>query len=283
MRRKILPAYLKGLDEQTYYSLTSEQTTTWAALERALTDRFHPKESRQVHISTLRAKLRYPDEEEHGCEIARLVELAYPDDPPEILNRTDRVIPVVGAKVLVYRGLPQQVLIGIDFLMDHKCTVREDPVRWSLDTSIKITGITVAETVTLSPNMVADKPCEIQGVSGLDEFMGVVEPRNKFSERYSAGAFRTAVTVKEGRIPVHVFNCLNKPLKIYRCSGIGDLHPLASMKELPEESGVGEGYKVIPPRAPKENGEVELEARQCSWKANWFRFWGGTSPWAVAW
>ena len=87
---QILPAYLKGLAEQTFYSLTDEQTATWSAVE--LTDRFHPKESRQVHISTLRAKLRRPDEDLHQlrCEISRLVELAYPEDPPEILNRTAR-------------------------------------------------------------------------------------------------------------------------------------------------------------------------------------------------
>ena len=68
---QILPAYLKGLPEQTYYSLTAEQTATWTAVERALTDRFHPKESRQVHISALRAKLRRPDEDLHQlrCDI----------------------------------------------------------------------------------------------------------------------------------------------------------------------------------------------------------------------
>jgi len=60
---QILPAYLKGLAEQTYYSLTAEQTSTWEDLERPLTDRFHPKESRQVHVSTLRTKLPRPDEE----------------------------------------------------------------------------------------------------------------------------------------------------------------------------------------------------------------------------
>ena len=71
---QILPAYLKGLAEQTYYSLTAEQTATWTAVERALTDRFHPKESRQVHISALRAKLRRPDEDLHQlrCDISRL-------------------------------------------------------------------------------------------------------------------------------------------------------------------------------------------------------------------
>ena len=48
-----LPAYLKGLAEQTCYSLTAEQTSNWEGLERALTDLFRPKESRQVHFSTL--------------------------------------------------------------------------------------------------------------------------------------------------------------------------------------------------------------------------------------
>ena len=85
-------AYLKGLPEQTYNSLTAEQTASWTAVERTLTDRFHPKESRQVHISTLRAKLRRPDEDLHQLmfDISRLVGLAYPDDPPHILNRTAR-------------------------------------------------------------------------------------------------------------------------------------------------------------------------------------------------
>ena len=87
---QILPAYLKGLAEQIYYSLTDVQTATWPAVERALSDRFHPKKSSQVHNSTLCAKLRRPDEDLHQlrCKISRLVELAYPEDPLEILNRS---------------------------------------------------------------------------------------------------------------------------------------------------------------------------------------------------
>ena len=79
---QILPAYLKGLAEQTFYSLTDEQTAIWSAVERALTDRFHLKEPRQVHIFTLRAKLQGPHEDllELRCEISRLVELAYTED-----------------------------------------------------------------------------------------------------------------------------------------------------------------------------------------------------------
>lgn len=50
---QILQAYLEGLAEQTYYSLIAKQTVTWEAVERALTDRFYPKESHQVHISAM--------------------------------------------------------------------------------------------------------------------------------------------------------------------------------------------------------------------------------------
>ena len=58
----------------------------------------------------------------------------------------------------------------------------------------KVYRITVAETVTLSPNMVANIPCVIKGVSGHKQCVGVVEPGSKFSERYSVAALRTAVT-----------------------------------------------------------------------------------------
>ena len=75
------------LVEQTYYSLTAKRIATWTAVERALTDRFNPKESRQVHSSTLRAKVRRPDEDLHQlrCDLSRLVELAYANDSPDII------------------------------------------------------------------------------------------------------------------------------------------------------------------------------------------------------
>ena len=85
-----------------------------------------------------------------------------------------------------------------------------------------------------------------------------------FSEKYSAGAFRMAMTVKGGRIPVRVFNYLNKPLKIYRCSSIGDLYPLDGEGESQQETNGGVGYKVVPPGAPNEDVEIGLEAKQCS-------------------
>ena len=196
--------------------------------------------------------------------------------PLDVVGETELTLELGGVKaqhnVLVCRGLPQQVLIGIDFLVAHKCIINFDnntvyskggPSKLVFGPLDKVYRITVAETVTLSPSMVADIPCLIEGVSGQEEFVGVVEPRSKFSERYSAGALRTAVTVKDGRIPVRVFNSLDKPLKVYRCSSIGDLHPLVDEVDgLSDEGGMSEIYKVV--RAAKENAEMELGARQCS-------------------
>lgn len=67
-----------------------------------------------------------------------------------------------------------------------------------------------------------------------------------------------------GRIPVHVFNCLGKPLNLHRCSSIGDLYPLAGDGESYEVINRGVGYEVVPPGAPKKDVEVGLEAKQCS-------------------
>ena len=72
------------------------------------------------------------------------------------------------------------------------------------------------------------------------------------------------MTLKGGRIPVHVFSYLNKPLKIYRCSIIGDRYPLAGKEESQKETNVGVGYKVVPSAASKEEFEFRLEAKQCS-------------------
>ena len=194
--------------------------------------------------------------------------------PLDVVGETEVIIQLRAKhKVLVCRGLAQQVLIGIDFLTAHKCTInfdtnivysKEGPNKMVSGCLDRVYRITVAETVTLSPNMVADIPCEVQGVDDLDECMGVLELSDKFSERYSAGAFRTAVIVKGGRIPVRVLNYLNKPLKIYRCSSIGDLYPLAGEEESQEETNVRVGYKVVPSAASKEDVEVGLEAKQCS-------------------
>jgi len=93
--------------------------------------------------------------------------------------------------------------------------------------------------------MVADIPYQLQEANDLGELVGVLEPSNKFTERYAAGAFRTAVTIKGGRVPVRVFNPSNQPIRVYRCSNIGSLHPLESEWESSKEGRTSTGYKSV--------------------------------------
>ena len=106
----MLPAYLKGLAEQTFYSLTPDESTSWSAAWNTLQKRFYPPEARQVHIAALHAKMRGKDEDlqQLRCDISRLVELAYPDDPLNIVNRTSRDL-FVGA--LTPNSLKENVLV----------------------------------------------------------------------------------------------------------------------------------------------------------------------------
>lgn len=73
--------------------------------------------------------------------------------PLHVVGKTEVTIQPGGIrarhKVLVCRGLAQQVLIGIDFLTTHKCiisltltlsTVRGNPTEWWLDALIKCKG-----------------------------------------------------------------------------------------------------------------------------------------------
>ena len=90
------------------------------------------------------------------------------------------------------------MLIGLDFLTAHKCIInfdtntvysKEGPNKMVFGCLDRVYRITLAETITLSPNIVVEIPYEVQEVDDLDECMGVLKPADKFSERYSAGAF----------------------------------------------------------------------------------------------
>ena len=196
--------------------------------------------------------------------------------PLDVLGEVEITLQLGGVtaqhRVFVCRGLAQEILVGIDFLRTHKCVLnfdtgtvytKEGPSKMVFGHLDKVCRITVAETITLSPNMVANIPCQVHEAVGLDELEGVLEPSEKFTERYAAGAFRTAVTIKDGRVPVRVFNPLNKPLKIYRSSSIGELYPLHGGEELSEEDNEGINYKIVSPGVPESDVGVLREVKQC--------------------
>lgn len=48
---------------------------------------------------------------------------------------------------------------------------------------------------------VVDIPCKLPDAAGLDNLVGLLEPADRFEERYATGAFSTAVTIRNGCIP----------------------------------------------------------------------------------
>ena len=72
---------------------------------------------------------------------------------------------------------------------------------------------------------------KVDGESVVKDTSGVLELETRFEERYSTGILKVDATVKEGFIPVRVFNPQDKPRRIYRGSTMGQLCPLLSDSE----------------------------------------------------
>ena len=138
-------------------------------------------------------------------------------------------------RVYGYRGLAQDILVGVDFFKTHKCVLNfntdtlytgKGETKISFQSLNQVYRVRAAETIVLAPTMVTDVPCRVQEDINLEGIEGVVESGGSLEGRYSAGVLRTAVTVRNGLFAVRVFNPSDKPVRVHRCSLIGTLHPL---------------------------------------------------------
>ena len=67
--------------------------------------------------------------------------------------------------------------------------------------------------------------CRVEKSSIVDKTTGVLEPEQRFEERYAAGIIKVAETVKNGTIPVRMLNPHPKALRMYKESTVGQLYP----------------------------------------------------------
>ena len=170
-------------------------------------------------------------------------------------------------RVYVCTGLSHDLLVGIDFFRGHKCVLDfakgtvstgQGEAKMSFHSLNHVCRVQVADTVTLAPNMVIDIPCKVESPS-LGSMVGVVEPEDRFESRYCAGVMRTAATLKEGRLNVRVFNPNDKPIKVFRCSTIGNLHPLAEEAEKVDQVSVKDDYSLVHPK-PTDYSSTKLRS-----------------------
>ena len=94
--------------------------------------------------------------------------------------------------------------------------------------------------MVIPPRSMMNSACRIDQGSAVEAQSGVLEPEPRFEERYSVGTLKVVATVREGLIPVRVFNPLDTPRQIYRGSSVGDICPLLEA----DEAGTSTCYRV---------------------------------------
>ena len=108
-----------------------------------------------------------------------------------------------------------------------------------------------------SPRSMMNIACRIDQGSPEEAQSGVLESELRFEEQYSVGTLKVVATVREGLIPVRVFNPLDTPRRIYRGSPEGDVCPLLET----EEAGTSTCYRVETPMATEQDA-LKCQAAQ---------------------
>lgn len=117
--------------------------------------------------------------------------------------------------VLICNDLSQVMLIGVDYLKPQRCVVdfernklkigqHEETLLYSNDR--KVCRVTIAKSVVISAYTVATISCKVENGSVQNGEAGVLEPTLSFEERYKTGILKVAATIKDGEIPVRLFN-----------------------------------------------------------------------------
>ena len=61
--------------------------------------------------------------------------------------------------------------------------------------------VTVASSTTIPLRCVVNVNCKVEQASVVGGMTGVLEPEQRFEERYSLGIIKVVATVKEGEVP----------------------------------------------------------------------------------
>ena len=141
----------------------------------------------------------------------------------------------IRAKQLFYicDNLKQSALLGVDFLRDNGCvvdfnkgTLRAGNTEVYLrdESSWQVHRVSLVETVTIQPDQKVDLICQVNGAN-LEGIQGVLEPMDKFFERFPIAVPSTLSLVIEGSVPVRFYNYSGQPVTIYKDTSVGEFCP----------------------------------------------------------
>ena len=90
----------------------------------------------------------------------------------------------------------------------------------------KVSRVTIAKSVVIPAHTIATISCKVENGSIQNGEAGVFEPTLNFEERYKTGILNVVATIKDGEIPVRLFNLRPMDKRIYKGSSVGQFFPL---------------------------------------------------------
>ena len=138
--------------------------------------------------------------------------------------------------VYVCSNLSRNMILGQDFLKHfnviidfEKDTLKVGQTEMKLNNEqfLQACKVTVNETVIIPPRSMINIPCHVQGAVKEGQ-TGILEPDEKFENKYLAGIIKVTANVNNGTIPVRFFNPLIKDVKVWRGNSVGTFCPVVS-------------------------------------------------------
>ena len=135
----------------------------------------------------------------------------------------------------ICNDLKQSALLGMDFPRDNGCVVDFDggtlhagntQVKLKDESSREVHRLSLADTVAIQPDQKVDLVREVEGAN-LDGFQGVLEPMDKFFQRFPIAVPNTPSSVNNGSVPVRFRDHSNRPVTICKDTSVGEFCPAA--------------------------------------------------------
>ena len=121
----------------------------------------------------------------------------------------------------------------MDFLRDNGCVVGfnrgtlhagDTKVRLKDESSWEVHRVSPVDTVTIQPDQKVDLLCEVKGAN-LDGIQGVLEPMDRFFQRFPIRMPSTLSLVYKGSVLVRFYNYSDRPVTIYKNTSVGEFCP----------------------------------------------------------
>ena len=148
-----------------------------------------------------------------------------------ILGTVELDIAVDGIKTkqlfYICDNLKQSALLGMDFLRNNGCVVDfhegtlhagNTQVKLKDETSWEVHRVSLVHTVTIQPDQKVDLVCEVKGAN-LQGIQGVLEPMDKFFQRFPIALPSTLTLVNNRSIPVRFYKYSDRPVSAACLSG----------------------------------------------------------------